>query len=125
MLKEENLYDNFVGVYKVHIKAPKLEHPILPIKINGVSIYGEGKWIRSGVLFRIIKNAEKYGYKFNILGGYVFESHTLFNDYISELYTLKENSEKGSGMYLISKLLMNSLFGRMGIDTYLYIKKMV
>ena len=37
------------------------------------------------------KKAEKFGYKFNILAGYVFESDYLFNDYIDSLYQMKAN----------------------------------
>ena len=66
-----------------------------------------------------IKNAEKYGYEFEILGGYVFESKDLFSDYISELNQIKTESSKDSAMYMIGKILMNSLFGRMGMNPFL------
>ena len=39
----------------------------------------------------------------------------LFRDYIGELFNMKLNSQKGTPMYLISKLLMNSLYGKFGI----------
>ena len=58
---------------------------------------------------REIKNAIKYGYKFEIINRYLFESDYLFRDYIGELFNMKLNSQKGTPMYLISKLLMNSL----------------
>jgi hypothetical protein len=43
----------------------------------------------------------------------------IFDKYITDLYQIKENSAKGSALYLISKLLMNSLFGRMGMNPFL------
>ena len=63
-----------------------------------------------------LKNAEKYGYKFEILSGYLFTSDDLFSKYINILYHFKENSDKSSAMYLIAKLLMNSLYGRFGLN---------
>src|SRR5258705_8649857 len=57
-------------------------------------------------------NAIKYGYKFNILNGYLFEKANIFKDYIDILYEIKENSNRNDPMYLISKLLLNSLYGR-------------
>lgn len=58
---------------------------------------------------------EKFGYKFEVLHGYLFESETIFKDYITDMYHFKENTPKGDAMYLISKLLMNSLFGRFAL----------
>ena len=71
------------------------------------------------VFFRRNKNCEKYGYKFKILGGYIFESSNLFKDYIETLYTIKETSSKDDSMYLISKILMNGLYGWFGINPWL------
>ena len=55
------------------------------------------------------------GYKFEIISGYLFDADYLFRDYIGELFNMKLNSQKGTPMYLISKLLMNSLYGKFGI----------
>ena len=114
----KSLFDNFVGIYKVHMYGPDIEHPIIPVKINGTSIFGKGEWI-GWYYSEELKNASKYGYQFKILGGYVFESNNLFDDYINDLYKIKANSNKGTAMYLISKLLMNSLYGRFGLNTFL------
>lgn len=54
---------------------------------------------------------DKFGYKFEVLHGYLFESEKIFKEYITDMYQFKENTPKGDAMYLISKLLMNSLFG--------------
>jgi DNA polymerase type B, organellar and viral len=61
-----------------------------------------------------IYNAMKYGYKFEILRGYIFEKDFIFSDYIKDLYSIKENHNKA--LYLISKLLLNSLYGRFGMN---------
>lgn len=62
-------------------------------------------------------NAMKYGYKFEILRGYYFESKDIiFRNYITELYNLRLNYDKGHPMNFIAKILMNSLYGRFGMD---------
>jgi hypothetical protein len=63
-----------------------------------------------------IYNAEKFGYKFKILRGYLFDKDFIFRDYVDFLYNLKMNSTKDSPNYTISKLLMNSLYGKFGMN---------
>ena len=41
-----------------------------------------------------ITNAEKYGYKFNITSGYMFDKHDIFADFIEVLYKIKESHKK-------------------------------
>ena len=57
----------------------------------------------------------QYGYKFKIIKGYLFERQNIFKNYINDLYKIKESLNKDDPMYLISKLLMNSLYGRFGM----------
>ena len=61
----------------------------------------------------------KYGYKFQIIKGYSFNRKNLFREFIDNLYSIKQNTAKDDPMYLISKLLMNSLFGRFGMELIL------
>jgi DNA polymerase elongation subunit (family B) len=62
-------------------------------------------------------NAQKYGYKFEVLRGYYFEkSINIFKDYITELYNLRLNYPKDHPMNFIAKILMNSLYGRFGME---------
>lgn len=56
------------------------------------------------------------GYKINIKRGYLFEKDYIFTDFVNFLYELKVNSNKNSSDYIISKLLMNSLYGRLGMN---------
>jgi hypothetical protein len=58
----------------------------------------------------------QYGYKFKILRGYLFDRKNIFKDYINDLYKIKQNHKKDDPMYLVSKLLMNSLYGRFGMS---------
>lgn len=64
-------------------------------------------------------NAEKYGYKYEILEGYLFEGEYIFKEYIDKLYEIKVNSKPNTPHYIISKLLMNSLYGRFAMDPHL------
>jgi hypothetical protein len=71
-------------------------------------------------------NAEKHGYKFEIIRGFLFEKKAyIFSDYVDTLYNLKENSLKGSADYTISKLLLNSLYGRFGMDPEIELHRVV
>src|SRR5215472_847742 len=62
-----------------------------------------------------LKAAEKLGYSYKILRGYIFKKENIFKDFVLDLYQLKENSEYGSPNYIISKMIMNSVFGRLGM----------
>ena len=57
----------------------------------------------------------KYGYKFEIIRGYTFNKTIIFDKYKDKLYLIKKSSAKGSALYLISKLLMNCLYGKFGM----------
>lgn len=118
-----------MGFFECRITAPKdLKHPILQTKINtgeGLrTISPLGTW--TGTYFsEEIYNAMKYGYTFEILRGYTFERKNIFKDYISDLYEIKKASNKDEPMYLISKLLMNSLYGRFGMNEILFIHEII
>jgi hypothetical protein len=57
-----------------------------------------------------------YGYKFKVIRGYLFERENIFKEYVEDLYKIKLNSKPGSPDYSISKLLLNSLYGRLGMN---------
>jgi hypothetical protein len=63
-----------------------------------------------------IYKAMEYGYKFKVIRGYIFEKEYIFKDYVNYLYEWKVQSEKNSPNYTISKLLLNSLYGRFGMN---------
>lgn len=107
------------GIFRVNIQAPKdLLHPIIPIKIDHACVYPIGNWSGWYHSEELI-NAERFGYTYEILEGYLFESKPVFKDYIENLYDIKLNSKPNSPHYIISKLLMNSLYGRFAMDPHL------
>ena len=63
-----------------------------------------------------LKNARKYGYKYTVNKGFLFNIEYIFKGYVENLYGIKENSLPGSPDYTISKMLLNSLYGRFGMN---------
>jgi hypothetical protein len=62
-------------------------------------------------------NAKKYGYKFEILWGYTFDKSPVFTSYVDFLYhNLRLNYEKSNPLNYIAKILLNSLYGRFGMN---------
>jgi hypothetical protein len=108
-------FDKFAGIFKVKVSAPNILHPLLPYKLNNTTVYGQGNWTGWYYTSEIL-NAMKFGYNFDILAGYIFETTDIFSEYVNKMYQLKAESTKDSPNYLISKLLMNSLYGRFGMS---------
>jgi DNA polymerase type B, organellar and viral len=112
--------DNPFGFFEVEINAPEdLYTPLLQTRLkteNGKrTVSPVGNWI--GTYFtEELKEAIKLGYSIKILRGYLFEKDIVFDKFISDLYLLKQNSNKDSADYIIYKLLMNSLYGRFGMS---------
>ena len=110
------LYNKPYGIFKVEIETTEiLKNPILQTKFNikngfrTISPLGSWTgWYHSEELY----NAVKFGYKFKVLEGYTFESKYIFNDYVDILYKIKSEVSKDNPLYTISKLLLNSLYGR-------------
>ena len=108
------------GYFFVEVISPKyMERPLLQVRIKtkeglrSIAPLGNWKmWINSEEMNELTK----YGYNFNIIKGYLFKKANIFKDFIDSLYEIKKSSKKNDPMYLISKLLMNSLYGRFGMD---------
>src|ERR1700710_1931634 len=65
-------------------------------------------------------NAMKIGYHacaVEILRGYFFErKENIFKEYVTELYNIRLEYDKSHPMNFIAKILLNSLYGRFGMD---------
>lgn len=109
--------DKFFGFLKVKIKAPDLNIPFLPKHHNGFLISPIGEW--EGVYFsEELKYAKSLGYQIEILEGIQFNKGKPFDNYVNEFYKIKSLSD--SIRKMIAKLLLNSLYGRMGMNEKLY-----
>lgn len=56
-------------------------------------------------------NAIRYGYEFEIIRGYKFNTGYIFREYADKMYELRKTYKKDNPLNLIAKLLMNSLYG--------------
>lgn len=124
-----NLKKRF-GFFECDISTP--QDLFIPVLLKKVKIPKEGyrtiapvgEW--NGVYFsEELENARKYGYKFKVYKGYLFNNENIFKDYVDELYKMKCNSISGDPEYMISKLLLNSLYGRFGMEPISSITKLV
>lgn len=121
----KDLYLNNIGIYKVKVTAPKnIVNPILPVKVDGTTIYPEGTWT-AWYYGEEIKNAIKLGYQFEILEGYLFEGNDLFSNYVNRLNQIKESSEPNSSMYTIAKFILNTVYGKFGMKPELLVHEVI
>lgn len=107
------------GYFYCKIVTPvEINQPLIQTKVDS----GEGlrtmaplgTWY-AWMFSQEILESSKFGYQYEIIKGYTFGKEIIFKDYVNELYEIKENSVSGSPMHKISKLLLNSLFGKMGM----------
>ncbi|KAF6154759.1 hypothetical protein GIB67_032371 [Kingdonia uniflora] len=108
------------GFIQAYIITPKnIDKPFLPIRDkNGTLLFPKGKFV--GVyLSDELRYAQKLGYKIFLLKGYTFEKKpTPFKNFISEVYEsqLKAKKSGDDAMSYGYKILINSLYGRFGIN---------
>jgi len=111
---------NAFGFFYCNITSPdNLKHPIIQTHIKteeGVrTIAPLGNW--SDMLFsEEMYNAMKFGYKFEVKWGYTFKSDYVFETFVNELYKIRLDYPKSDPMNYIAKIIMNSLYGRFGMD---------
>lgn len=108
------------GFHKVKVNAPlNLDTPALPYKYNinysKRTLFPVGEW--EGWYFsEEIKDKIKQGYRFEIKEGYIFQNKNIFINFIKTLYKIKASHSSDDPKYFIAKLLMNSLYGRFGLN---------
>jgi len=111
---------NAFGFFFCEIIAPdNIKHPIIQthVKINNMTrtMAPTGSW-KDMIFSEELYNAEKFRYKFNILWGYTFERKNIFKEYVDTLYNLRLQYSKSDPLNYIAKILLNSLYGRFGMD---------
>jgi len=108
-----------IGITNARIETP-IDRPYIPLfpqkiqvgqsrKMMFVTGKFEGWWDNS-----LLQKAMDLGYKVEGLKSYTFKAEPIFKDYIHDFYKIKKESEKDTPMYIIAKLLMNSLYGKFG-----------
>ncbi|KAK4412249.1 DNA polymerase [Sesamum alatum] len=112
--------DSLFGFIEAYVVCPKtISRPFLPYKDKmGTLIFPTGKFI--GVFYsEELKFARDLGYKIIPLRGYMFEKKSSpFEGFISDLYESRLEAKKRGDvpMTFIYKILMNSLYGRFGMN---------
>ncbi len=119
--------NSFFGFCKIIIhKVPEnLKIPFLTIKdLELGHIAPLGTW--SGIYFsEEIKLAQTLGYKIEIINGIKYGRGELFSKFVNKFYDLRLKYPKISPLNQISKLFLNSLYGRFGMTLDHSISKLV
>lgn len=107
-----------LGIYKIRFNPNRnLCHPIIPRreiigsqrKLRWDLNKGEG-WYTS----ISIEDMIKHNYEVEVITGYYWEnSAPIFKNYIDQMYQMKATNQKGTSKYLLAKLYLNSLYGKM------------
>lgn len=101
-----------IGFYDIEVDMPNIEIPFIPYCHNKKLYFPYGKF-NTHVTSVEIKTLIREKIKFKIKRGIYFtDKQKLFKDYIKDLYKIKEKADPKSMDYTISKLLMNSLYGK-------------
>lgn len=109
--------EDFFGFIEVEVETPNdIYFPVLTHNIKNHGLIAPlGKW--RGVYFsEEIKYALKFGYKFKYIKGYSFSKISPFKDYVNDIYNKRINSNNKS-LNLVYKLLLNTLYGRLGMKS--------
>ena len=113
---KKSLDDNDFGFFVANITFNKqgVSAPLLPTRLkNGITVFPQGNW--NGIYFsEELKKAISVGYEIRIIRGWVFERKKVFNNYVNSIYNLRINTNQPAINFLC-KLLLNSLYGRLGI----------
>ncbi|KAL5821138.1 hypothetical protein ACOSQ3_023020 [Xanthoceras sorbifolium] len=112
--------DSILGFIEAYVVCPKtIKRPFLPYRDkNNTLIFPTGEFV--GVYCsEELKYARSLGYTVLPISGYLFERmESPFRDFVSSLFEsrLEARKEGNEAMAYVYKILMNSLYGRFGIN---------
>lgn len=108
--------NTFFGFLYVNVEAPlDMNIPFLPKKINSGLVNPVGTW-KGWYFSEELKHAIKLGYKITLLNeGYAFDKGQPFDDFVNHFYKIK-SSTNDLVQKMISKLILNALYGKFGQD---------
>lgn len=112
--------DSMFGFIQAYVVCPKtIKRPFLPYRDkNNTLIFPTGEFV--GVYYsEELKYARGIGYTVLPISGYLFERReSPFKDFVSTLYEsrLEARKEGNEALAYVYKILMNSLYGRFGIN---------
>lgn len=112
--------DSMFGFIEAYVVCPKtIKRPFLPYRDkNNTLIFPTGEFV--GVYYsEELKYARGIGYTVLPISGYLFERReSPFKDFVSSLFEcrLEARKEGNEALAYVYKILMNSLYGRFGIN---------
>ena len=113
--------DSIFGFIEAYVVCPKtIKKPFLPYRDkNNTLIFPTGEFV--GVFYsEELKYAKSIGYTVIPISGYLFEKmeKSPFREFVSSLYEsrLEAKKEGNDAFAYVYKILMNSLYGRFGIN---------
>jgi len=102
-----------IGFYHVEIKSTPNWY-ISPLLHRGdklTFLNGPGRYYCGSPTLEVLR---EFGVTFRVISGYYFShSEPIFIDYVTQFFDLK-NRSKGTALYYIAKLFLNSLYGKFG-----------
>jgi hypothetical protein len=115
--------NNYFGIVFVEVDTSGLDpkyskYPLLPHKIDGRMYNPLGSW--SGWYFsEEVKLAISYGYSIKVLYGYKFDkTSNVFSSFINKFFAVKAGLSNINMDRTTAKLILNSMFGRLGMKPY-------
>jgi hypothetical protein len=111
---------NLYGFIEAYVECPRtITRPFLPYRdSNDTLLFPTGRFV--GIYYsEELKYARDLGYTIIPLKGYLFEEKpSPFASFVSSLFSKRQEARKGGNdaMAYVYKILMNSLYGRFGIN---------
>jgi len=108
--------ENVIGFYDIVLTDYDVDLPYIAKKFNGKLVYPTGTFqafVTNLEIDELIKDKQK----FKVVRGYFFRDiQKIFSEYIDYFYNMKEVAKQNDDSlnYFISKLFMNSLYGKFG-----------
>lgn len=111
--------NSYFGFCYAEIIPPKnLDFYFIPLRDENGKIITPNYSFKGIYFSELLKESIHYGYKINVLWGYKFNrGQNVFKNYVDEMYNgrLKAKLDKNNSLQFIFKLLLNSLYGRLGM----------
>ncbi|KAI3702104.1 hypothetical protein L6452_27785 [Arctium lappa] len=117
---EDKDLDSILGFIDAYVVCPKtIKKPFLPYRDkNSTLIFPTGEFV--GIYYsEELKFAREIGYTVIPISGYLFKKKEIpFRDFVSDLFSSRLEAKKSGNDALsyVYKILMNSLYGRFGIN---------
>lgn len=109
--------NNFFGFIKAKVIINKEMYiPYLSIKTEDNRIINPIGEFEGTFFSEEIKYAKSLGYNFIFKKGLSFEKGNLFKNFVERMYNLRKKETKKSPGDIILKLILNSLYGRFGLN---------